>query len=114
MNPMVPGLAGTKMSSSVSNFKIEFLDDPETVRQRIWSAPCAGGKVEGSDVLSLLRLAALPIHLNRVENSDAGEGADAGLFRIRLDQSLAGQEIALALTVRWIRVLRKARLLPMP
>ena len=92
MNPMVPGLAGTKMSSSVPDSKIEFLDDPETVRQKIWNAPCADGKVEGNGLLSLLRLVVLPIHRNRVENSDVGEGAVAELFRVRLDQNLAGQE----------------------
>jgi tyrosyl-tRNA synthetase len=89
MNPMVPGIAGTKMSSSVPNSKIEFLDDAETVRQKIWNAPCADGKVEGNGLLSLLKLVVLPIHRNRVENSGSGEGA--GLFRVRLDQS-AGQE----------------------
>ncbi|KAL3073181.1 hypothetical protein niasHT_035457 [Heterodera trifolii] len=40
MNPMVPGLTGSKMSSSEENTKIDLLDSPESVSAKIDSAAC--------------------------------------------------------------------------
>ncbi|VDK86271.1 unnamed protein product [Litomosoides sigmodontis] len=41
MNPMVPGLQGSKMSSSEENSKIDLLDKPDVVREKIDSAICS-------------------------------------------------------------------------
>ena len=35
MNPMVPGLTGDKMSSSDANSKIDLLDTPAQIKQKI-------------------------------------------------------------------------------
>jgi len=45
MNPLLPGLIGNKMSSSVENSKISFLDDEKTVLKKINSADFAEGEV---------------------------------------------------------------------
>lgn len=41
MNPMVPGLQGSKMSSSEENSKIDLLDKADVVRRKIDSAVCS-------------------------------------------------------------------------
>lgn len=43
MNPIIPGLVGKKMSSSVQNSKIDVLDKPETIRKKINGAECEMG-----------------------------------------------------------------------
>ncbi len=43
MNPIVPGLIGKKMSSSIPGTKIDVLDDEETVKTRINNAECIAG-----------------------------------------------------------------------
>ena len=68
MNVMVAGLDGLKMSSSKSaETKIEFLDDPETVRDKISGAACPEREVAGNGVLGLLRDVLIPISEQRVE-----------------------------------------------
>ncbi|VDM44764.1 unnamed protein product [Toxocara canis] len=46
MNPMVPGLQGSKMSSSVESSKIDLLDRPEVVSAKIDGALCEQGSAE--------------------------------------------------------------------
>ncbi|MCA9485380.1 MAG: tyrosine--tRNA ligase [Nanoarchaeota archaeon] len=46
MNPMIPGLTGVKMSSSVAGSKIDLLDDEKTVAKKIKSAVCEEGNPE--------------------------------------------------------------------
>lgn len=68
MNIMVVGLDGLKMSSSKpAETKIEFLDDPETVRDKIFRAACPARQVTGNGVLGLLRDILIPISEQRVE-----------------------------------------------
>lgn len=68
MNAMVAGLDGLKMSSSKSaETKIEFLDDPETVRGKIFGAACPERQVTGNGVLGLLRDILIPISEQRME-----------------------------------------------
>lgn len=43
MNPLIPGLVGKKMSSSVPASKIDALDDEETVNRKIHEAECEAG-----------------------------------------------------------------------
>lgn len=43
MNPILPGLIGKKMSSSIPGTKIDVMDDEETVRKRINGAECVAG-----------------------------------------------------------------------
>ncbi|MBU1103151.1 MAG: tyrosine--tRNA ligase [Nanoarchaeota archaeon] len=44
MNPMIPGLTGEKMSSSIEGSKIDMLDDEPTISKKINKAHCAEGE----------------------------------------------------------------------
>ncbi|KAI5810597.1 tRNA synthetases class I-domain-containing protein [Pyronema omphalodes] len=61
MNPMVPGLAGGKMSASDPNSKIDLLDGPEVVKSKVKKALCNPGVIEGNGVLSFVEYVLLPI-----------------------------------------------------
>jgi tyrosyl-tRNA synthetase len=67
MNPMIAGLQGTKMSSSVENSKIEFLDDEETIRRKIDSSVCEDGVLRGNGLLPMIQHIVLPLCRNRAE-----------------------------------------------
>ncbi|KAA1070132.1 hypothetical protein PGTUg99_009413 [Puccinia graminis f. sp. tritici] len=71
MNTMVPGLTGTKMSSSDAKSKIDFLDSPEEVKKKIKDAVCVPGEVNGNGILAFLESVLLPIaDLKRNMNQD--------------------------------------------
>jgi len=55
MTPMIPGLEGGKMSSSVESSKIDLLDDEKTVNEKIKRAYCKEGEVEGNGVLAFFK-----------------------------------------------------------
>lgn len=61
MNPMVPGLTGSKMSSSEEDSKIDVLDEPERVRAKIMGAACSREKIEDNGVLSFYNFVLFPI-----------------------------------------------------
>ncbi|TBU27101.1 tyrosyl-tRNA synthetase [Dichomitus squalens] len=77
MNPMVPGLAGGKMSSSDPNSKIDFLDPPEVVRRKIKSAFCEEGNTTQNGVLAFVKAVLIPISELRIERLQGKTGADA-------------------------------------
>lgn len=60
MNPMVPGLAGGKMSSSEPDSKIDMLDDPEVVKKKLKKAYAVPKVVEDNGVLSFVEYVLLP------------------------------------------------------
>ena len=71
MNVMVGGLDGLKMSSSKpANTKIEFLDDPKTVRTKVSEA-------SGTGVLGLLRDVLIPISELRLERLQGKTGLNS-------------------------------------
>jgi len=43
INPLLPGLIGEKMSSSIEGTKVDLLDDEETVKRKINKADCVAG-----------------------------------------------------------------------
>merc|ERR1711972_629171 len=61
MNPMVPGLTGSKMSSSDANSKLELLDSAKDVKTKISKAFCEPGNVENNGPLSFTEHVLLPI-----------------------------------------------------
>lgn len=61
MNPMVPGLAGGKMSSSEIQSKIDLLDEPETVKRKLQSAPCDPNNPTENGVLAFIQHVILPL-----------------------------------------------------
>ncbi|EPQ29967.1 uncharacterized protein PFL1_02639 [Pseudozyma flocculosa PF-1] len=84
MNAMVPGLKGSKMSSSDAGSKIDFLDSPKEVTKKINDAVCAEGVVEDNGVLAFVRAVLFPIARLRAESGAAATAAstpDSGLSR---------------------------------
>ena len=61
MNPMVPGLAGGKMSSSDPDSKIDVLDTPEAVKKKIRKSFAVPKEVEGNGVISFVEYVLLPV-----------------------------------------------------
>jgi len=55
MNPMVPGLTGTKMSSSEADSKIDLLDPPSQIKKKLKKAFCEEGNVENNGPLSFTK-----------------------------------------------------------
>ncbi|KNE64577.1 tyrosine-tRNA ligase [Allomyces macrogynus ATCC 38327] len=61
MNAMVPGLAGSKMSSSDPDSKIDLLDSPKDVERKIKRAFCEEGNVADNGVLAFVKAVLFPI-----------------------------------------------------
>lgn len=61
MNPMVPGLAGGKMSSSEPDSKIDVLDAAEVVTRKLKKAHAAPKEIEGNGVISFVEYVLLPV-----------------------------------------------------
>ena len=61
MNPMVPGLTGTKMSSSEENSKIDLLDSAAQVKKKIKSAFCEPGNIENNGLLAFAKHVLFPL-----------------------------------------------------
>ncbi|KAI5294570.1 hypothetical protein KEM52_003708 [Ascosphaera acerosa] len=61
MNPMVPGLAGGKMSASDPDSKIDILDDADAVKKKLRKAYAKPMEVEGNGVISFVEYVLLPI-----------------------------------------------------
>jgi tyrosyl-tRNA synthetase len=61
MNPMVPGLAGGKMSASDPDSKIDILDTAEVVRKKVKKAYAAAQELEGNGMISFVEYVLLPV-----------------------------------------------------
>ncbi|KAI5305564.1 hypothetical protein KEM55_008935, partial [Ascosphaera atra] len=61
MNPMVPGLAGGKMSSSDPDSKIDLLDGADAVKRKLKKAYAMPKEVEGNGIISFVEYVLLPI-----------------------------------------------------
>ena len=79
MNAMVPGLAGSKMSSSDPNSKIDFLDPPNVVKKKINNAFCEEGNVAENGVLAFSKVL-ISISRLRMENIAAGDMSGKNFF----------------------------------
>ncbi|EDW73324.1 uncharacterized protein Dwil_GK17487 [Drosophila willistoni] len=55
MNPMVPGLAGGKMSSSEEDSKIDLLDSPANLKKKLKKAFCEPGNIADNGLLSFVK-----------------------------------------------------------
>jgi tyrosyl-tRNA synthetase len=95
MNAMVPGLQGGKMSASEANSKIDMLDTPQDIGNKIQSAKAAEGETEGNGLLAFAEAVLFPIASLRASNglsasftsSDAPEGT---LFSIVREEQHGG------------------------
>merc|ERR1711997_1334723 len=63
MNPMVPGLTGTKMSSSGADSKIDLLDSPGDIKKKLKKAFCEPGNIADNGVLSFCKYVIFPVAL---------------------------------------------------
>ncbi|KAI6174963.1 Tyrosine--tRNA ligase [Aphelenchoides bicaudatus] len=81
MNYMVPGLIGSKMSSSEENTKIDLLDSPEVVERKVQSANCSKTGEDGVDsgVLAFFKHVVFPIR-GSVKVGDVEFSAPADLI----------------------------------
>ncbi|KAG9286749.1 hypothetical protein G9A89_012299 [Geosiphon pyriformis] len=61
MNPMVPGLQGSKMSSSDVDSKIDLLDDEGAVSRKLKKAFCEEGNIVENGVLSFVNSVLFPL-----------------------------------------------------
>lgn len=61
MNPMIPGLAGSKMSSSEEDSKIDLLDNPAAVKKKLKKAFCEPGNINDNGVLSFAKHVIYPL-----------------------------------------------------
>jgi len=76
MNAMLPGLTGSKMSSSDPSSKIDFLDSPAVVRKKIKDAYCKEGDITENGVLSFVKAVLIPISKLRIERQERGEATE--------------------------------------
>ncbi|KAI5851300.1 tRNA synthetases class I-domain-containing protein [Morchella snyderi] len=83
MNPMVPGLAGGKMSASDANSKIDLLDPPDVVKSKLKKAQCAPREVEGNGVYSFVEYVLFPI-------SELAHPEGKGSFVVNRDEKWGG------------------------
>lgn len=74
MNPMLPGLRGTKMSASDPRSKIDLLDPPDVVEQKIAGAVCEPSMLEDNPILALLKAVLIPISKLRLMRQARGVG----------------------------------------
>ncbi|KAE8221811.1 hypothetical protein CF319_g4888 [Tilletia indica] len=81
MNAMVPGLKGSKMSSSDADSKIDFLDSEKDVKKKLNAAHCVEGVVEDNGVLAFARAVLFPIDQLRRESRAAGQTQLPGVMR---------------------------------
>jgi tyrosyl-tRNA synthetase len=57
----VPGLTGTKMSSSEENSKIDLLDSQASIKKKIKTAFCEPGNTENNGILSFAKHVLFPL-----------------------------------------------------
>jgi tyrosyl-tRNA synthetase len=99
MNAMVPGLKGSKMSSSDAGSKIDFLDGPTVVKKKLRDAFCIEGVVEENGVLAFAKAVIFPISRLREESIKLGVNVDeqAGMSKsFVLDDAPPGTTFSIA------------------
>ncbi|KAL4957729.1 tyrosine tRNA ligase [Aspergillus filifer] len=77
VTPMVAGLSGGKMSSSVQDSKIDLLDAPEVIAKKIKKAEAAPKIVEDNGVIAMVEFVLLPAAALRGEKKFTVERRDA-------------------------------------
>ncbi|KAH9500615.1 hypothetical protein Btru_077089 [Bulinus truncatus] len=95
MNPMVPGLTGSKMSSSDEDSKIDLLDSPAQVKQKLKKAFCEPGNVTDNGVLSFCKFVLFPLRNKAFEiKRKAENGGDIAYDTFEeLEKAFANGEV---------------------
>ena len=68
MTPMLPGLQGAKMSSSIEGSKIDVLDSKQEVEKKINSAYCPVGEIENNGVMAFVKHVIMVIKNDKKED----------------------------------------------
>jgi len=68
MTPLIPGLIGKKMSASDEESKIDLLDPPEKVKQKLNKAFCPEGIIEDNGVLAFVKYILFTVKGDRGED----------------------------------------------
>ncbi|XP_061616981.1 tyrosine--tRNA ligase, cytoplasmic [Phyllopteryx taeniolatus] len=76
MNPMIPGLTGTKMSSSEEESKIDLLDSKEDLKKKLKKAFCEPGNIQNNGVLAFVHYVLFPLRGGFSVKRDAKWGGD--------------------------------------
>jgi hypothetical protein len=101
MNPMVPGLAGGKMSSSDPNSKIDFLDSAADVKKKIKAAFCEEKNITDNGILSFHKAVLFPLQTMRIAQLvERGEDPSSAENRNKLFISPNAPEGTLVTIVR--------------
>jgi len=61
MNPMIPGLAGAKMSSSEEDSKIDLLDNAANIKKKLKKAFCEPGNIVDNGILAFSKHVIFPL-----------------------------------------------------
>jgi tyrosyl-tRNA synthetase len=97
MNPMVPGLAGGKMSSSEEDSKIDLLDSAANVKKKIKRAFCEPGNIADNGLLSFVKHVLFSIFKEGegfVINRKPEFGGDATFLKYEdLEKAFAAEEV---------------------
>ena len=79
----VPGLTGSKMSSSDEDSKIDLLDSPAQVKKKLKKAFCEPGNVEDNGVLSFCKHVLFPLRVRDGTGSVNMESSAVGSSQIK-------------------------------
>jgi len=97
MNPMVPGLTGSKMSSSEADSKIDLLDSPADIKKKLKKAFCEPGNTTDNGVLSFCKFVIFPVALKEEKftiERDEKNGGNACFEKFEdLEQAFGKEEI---------------------
>merc|ERR550519_2542267 len=94
---MVPGLTGTKMSSSDADSKIDLLDNASAVKKKLKKAFCEPGNIADNGILSFSKYVIFPVVLKKekfvIERSEEhGGNAEYETYE-KLEEAFAKEEI---------------------
>lgn len=96
MNPMVPGLTGTKMSSSEADSKIDLLDTAAQLKKKLKMAFCEPGNIADNGLLSFCKHVLFPITCKdgfTVSRSEEHGGNTTYKKFDELEQAFAKEEV---------------------
>lgn len=99
MNPMVPGLTGTKMSASDEDSKIDLLDSASAVKKKLNKAFCEEGNIEENGLLAFAKFVIFSILETRhqtefvIERTEANGGKVSFKDYASLEQAFARKEL---------------------
>lgn len=97
MNPMIPGLAGAKMSSSEEDSKIDLLDNSVAVKKKLKKAFCEPGNITDNGILAFAKHVIFPLFKDGESfnvSRTAAFGGDISFSKYEdLEAAFANQEI---------------------